>query len=139
MNIIVQKYGGTSVANKEKLEEVCKKIINTYNKKNGVVVVVSAQGDTTDLLLDKAKGYTNNNYEREMDLLLSTGEIQTIALLTMMLKDKGYNLKIEVDTSKRSISDAIKLLNPDNIIDINISNTPLEDIISDIYKKEDKK
>ena len=55
-----------------------------------------------------------------------------------ILKDKGYNLKIEVDTSKRSISDAIKLLNPDNIIDINISNTPLEDIISDIYKKEDK-
>lgn len=91
MNIIVQKYGGTSVANKEKLEEVCKKIINTYNKKNGVVVVVSAQGDTTDLLLDKAKEYTNNNYEREMDLLLSIGEIQTIALLTMMLKDKGYN------------------------------------------------
>ncbi len=55
-----------------------------------------------------------------------------------ILKDKGYNLKIEVDTSKRSISDAIKLLNPDNIIDINISNTPLEDIISEIYKKEDK-
>lgn len=56
-----------------------------------------------------------------------------------ILKDKGYNLKIEVDTSKRSISDAIKLLNPDNIIDINISNTPLEDIISEIYKNEDKK
>ena len=54
------------------------------------------------------------------------------------LKDKWYNLKIEVDTSKRSISDAIKLLNPDNIIDINISNTPLEDIISEIYKKEEK-
>ena len=70
---------------------MCKRIINTKNKKNGVVVVVSAQGDMTDLLLDKAKEYTNNNYEREMDLLLSIGEIQTIALLTMMLKDKGYN------------------------------------------------
>ena len=56
-----------------------------------------------------------------------------------ILKDKGYNLKIEVDTKKRSVSDAIKLLNPDNIVDINISNVPLEDIISDIYKKEDKK
>ncbi len=56
-----------------------------------------------------------------------------------ILKDKGYNLKIEVNTQKRSVSDAIKLLNPDNIIDINISNIPLEDIISDIYKKEDKK
>ena len=51
-----------------------------------------------------------------------------------ILKDKGYNLKIEVDTKKRSVSDALKLLNPDNIIDINISNVPLENIISDIYK-----
>ncbi len=56
-----------------------------------------------------------------------------------ILQDKGYNLKIEVDTKKRSVSDAIKLLNPDNIIDITISNTPLEDIISNIYKKEDIK
>ena len=56
-----------------------------------------------------------------------------------ILKDKGYNLKIEVDIEKRSVADAIKLLNPDNIIDINISNIPLEDIISNIYKKEDKK
>ena len=55
-----------------------------------------------------------------------------------ILKDKGYNLKIEVDTKKRSVSDAIKLLNPDKIIDINISNTPLEDIISDIYKDGEK-
>ena len=56
-----------------------------------------------------------------------------------ILRDKEYNLKIEVDTKKRSITDALKLLNPDNIIDINISNTPLEDIISDIYKNGDKK
>ena len=53
-----------------------------------------------------------------------------------ILKDKGYNIKIEVDIKKRSISDAIKLLNPDNIVDINISNVPLEDIISNIYKGE---
>ena len=55
-----------------------------------------------------------------------------------ILKDKDYNLKIEVDLKKKNISDAIKLLNPDNIIDINISNVPLEDIISDIYKAGDK-
>ena len=55
-----------------------------------------------------------------------------------ILKDKGYNLKIEVDTTKRNVTDAIKLLNPDNIIDINISNVPLEDIISDIYKNGEK-
>ena len=56
-----------------------------------------------------------------------------------ILKDKGYNLKIEVDTSKRTVSDALKLLNTDNIIDINISNIPLENIISEIYTKDDKK
>ena len=54
-----------------------------------------------------------------------------------ILKDKGYNLKVEVDTTKRSVADAIKLLNPDNIIDINISNVPLEDIIRNIYQKKD--
>ena len=51
-----------------------------------------------------------------------------------ILKDKDYNLKLEVDLKKKSISDAIKLLNPDSIIDINISNVPLEQIISNIYK-----
>lgn len=57
----------------------------------------------------------------------------------VILKDKDYNLKLEVDTKKRSIADALKLLNPDNIIDINISNIPLEDIISSIYKDGKKK
>ena len=55
-----------------------------------------------------------------------------------ILKDKGYNLKIEVDSKKKSVSDALKLLNPDNIVDINISNVPLENIISEIYKDGDK-
>jgi len=55
-----------------------------------------------------------------------------------ILKDKGYNLKIEIDTKKKNVTDALKLLNPDNIVDINITNVPLEDIISDIYKAGDK-
>lgn len=55
-----------------------------------------------------------------------------------ILKDKGYSLKIEVDLDKKSVTDVLKLLNQDNIIDINISNVPLENIISDIYKKGDK-
>ena len=55
-----------------------------------------------------------------------------------ILKDKGYNLKIEVDTKKKTVADALKLLNPDNIVDINISNMTLEDIISTIYQGEDK-
>lgn len=52
-----------------------------------------------------------------------------------VIKDKEYNLKLEVDTTKTSVAEAIKLLNPDNIVDINISNIPLEDIISSIYKE----
>ena len=56
-----------------------------------------------------------------------------------ILKDRGYNIKIEVDTTRKSVADAIKLLNPDNIIDINISNIPLENIISSIYKDGDTK
>ena len=55
-----------------------------------------------------------------------------------ILKDKDYNLKLEVDLKKKSISDAINLLNTDNIVDINISNVPLEEIISEIYKDGDK-
>ena len=53
-----------------------------------------------------------------------------------VLKDKGYNLKIEVDTTKVSVAEALKVLSPENIVDINISNTPLENIISEIYKGE---
>ena len=91
MDIVVQKYGGTSVVNKEKLELVIEKIISILNEENKVVVVVSAQGKTTDSLINKANEYCENTYNKEMDLLLSTGEIQTVALLTMMLKNKGYD------------------------------------------------
>lgn len=90
MDIVVQKYGGSSVASKEKLEFVIQKILSVANKDNRVVVIVSAQGKTTDSLINKAKEYCENTYNKEMDLLLSTGEIQTVALLTMMLKNRGY-------------------------------------------------
>ena len=91
MNIVVQKYGGSSVKDKEKLEKVIQKITDCKNKKNKMVVVVSAQGKTTNKLITKASKYSKNTYNKEMDLLLSTGEIQTVALLTMMLKDKGVD------------------------------------------------
>ncbi|MBR5227772.1 MAG: hypothetical protein IKV94_03950 [Clostridia bacterium] len=89
MNIIVQKYGGSSVATKEKLAIIINNIINEKDKGNSVVVVVSAQGKTTDQLVSLSKEYVNTNYPKEMDILLSTGELQTVALLTMMLKEKG--------------------------------------------------
>ena len=90
MNIIVQKFGGSSVKDKESLLHVIEKIKSEKENGNKVVVVVSAQGKTTDGLIAKAKEYTNNVYNKEMDLLLSTGEIVTVSLLTMMLKDIGY-------------------------------------------------
>ena len=91
MNIIVQKYGGSSVANKEKLEKVCENIIAYKNKKCKLVIVVSAQGNTTDTLVKKANEYANFPNKRDLDLLLTTGELQSIALLSMMLNEKGYN------------------------------------------------
>ena len=92
MNIIVQKYGGSSVADKEKLELICNKIIKEKNKNNDVVVVVSAQGKTTNNLIAKAEDYTNNNEfisKKDLDFLLSTGEMQTASLLSLMLNSKG--------------------------------------------------
>lgn len=87
MNIIVQKYGGSSVENKEKLEIICNNIKNRIKKNTKLVVVVSAQGKTTDSLIKKANEYSPNPSKRELDMLLMTGEIQTVSLLTMMLND----------------------------------------------------
>lgn len=91
MNIVVQKYGGSSVANKEKLEIICDKIISYAKRNINLVVVVSAQGKTTDALLKKAKEYSSTPNKRDLDMLLSTGEMQTASLLSMMLNDRGYN------------------------------------------------
>jgi aspartate kinase len=92
MNIIVQKYGGSSVENKEKLEKICDNITSYKKKKSDLVVVVSAQGKTTDNLINISKSYLKvNPNKRELDLLLSTGEIQTVALLSMMLNERGFD------------------------------------------------
>lgn len=87
MDIVVQKYGGSSVANKEKLLNIVENIKKEKEQKKSVVVVVSAQGKTTDGLIAKSREYVEHIYPKEMDLLLSTGELQTVALLTMMLKE----------------------------------------------------
>lgn len=91
MKIVVQKYGGSSVENKEKLEKICENIISYANKDTKLVIVVSAQGDTTDKLMSKANEYSKEPVKRELDLLLTTGEVQTVALLSLMLNEKGYN------------------------------------------------
>ncbi len=90
MSLIVQKFGGSSVANKERVFNVAQRIIDTYKNNNSVVVVVSAQGDTTDDLIEKAQEITKNPSKREMDMLLSTGEQISISLLAMAIHELGY-------------------------------------------------
>ena len=91
MGIIVQKFGGSSVANLEKLEKVSEHIIDEVKTHNQVVVVVSAQGKTTDRLIAEEKEVTKKVYPREHDVLVSVGEQITIAKLAMLLKSKNYN------------------------------------------------
>lgn len=87
--IVVQKYGGSSVADNEKLMNVAHKIKKCKDMLNDVVVVVSAQGKTTDLLIEKARSISKHISDREMDVLLSTGEIQSMTLLVMTLNKIG--------------------------------------------------
>ncbi len=88
-NIIVQKFGGTSVADTDKIKNVAKAVIREKNLGNDVVVVVSAMGHTTDILTKLAKEISPNPSSREMDMLLSTGEGVSIALLAMALQAQG--------------------------------------------------
>lgn len=89
MGIVVQKYGGSSVANAEKFRRVARRIAWKRQQGHDVVVVVSAPGDTTDDLLEKAAEITDHPDPREMDVLLATGEQISIALLTMALHEVG--------------------------------------------------
>ncbi len=90
MALIVQKYGGSSVADADKIKNVARRIIETKRQGNEVVVVVSAMGDTTDELIELARQINPNPDERELDVLLSTGEIVSSTLLAMALHGMGY-------------------------------------------------
>ncbi len=89
MGLVVQKYGGSSVKDAERVMNVANRIVNTYKEGNNVVVVVSAQGDTTDDLIEKAKEINPNASKREMDMLLATGEQISISLLAMAIEKLG--------------------------------------------------
>lgn len=89
MSLIVQKFGGSSVANWAKVENVARRVTDTYKEGNSVVVVVSAQGDTTDDFLEKAAEINTNPSKREMDVLLSAGEQISMALLAMAIEKIG--------------------------------------------------
>lgn len=90
MDTIVLKFGGSSVADNIKLNIVADKIIDLYNKNNNIVVVVSAQGKTTDNLLKEAYELSHIPDDRELDVLLSTGEQISISKLSILLNRLGY-------------------------------------------------
>lgn len=90
MALIVQKFGGSSVANKDRLFNVADIVTRTYAKGNKVIVVVSAQGDTTDDLIAKAKEVNEDASKREMDMLLTAGEQMSASLLAMAIEKLGY-------------------------------------------------
>lgn len=89
MSLVVQKYGGSSVSDAEALKRVARRIVDTKNAGNDVVVVVSAMGDTTDELLDLASQVTDNPPAREMDILLTAGERVSMSLLAMAVNELG--------------------------------------------------
>jgi aspartate kinase len=91
MALIVQKYGGTSVGTVERIQSVAQRIQQTVKENNSVVVVVSAMGKTTDGLVNLAQQISPNPSRREMDMLLSTGEQVTIALMSMALQELGQS------------------------------------------------
>ena len=90
MDTIVLKFGGSSVADNEKLKIVAQKIIGLYNKGHQIVVVLSAQGKTTDKLIGEAKELSDKTEDREMDVLLSAGEQMSTAKLSILLNNMGY-------------------------------------------------
>ena len=90
MKLIVQKFGGTSVKDKDRIFNVANIITETYKEGHNVIAVVSAQGDTTDDLIAKAEEINPNASKREMDMLLSTGEQISASLLAMAIESMGF-------------------------------------------------
>lgn len=123
MKLIVQKYGGTSVGTVERIKAVAARIKRYVENGYAVVVVVSAMGKTTDQLIDLAKQITRNPDKREMDMLLSTGEQVSIALLAMALHEIGINAISYTGSQVKVITDG------------NFSNARIQSIATDRIQK----
>jgi aspartate kinase len=107
MEIIVQKFGGTSVADAEKIRQAARRVIKTAEKGHGVVVVASARGKQTDQLVADALELNPNPPKREMDQLLSTGEIQTVSLFAMALDAMGCDAISYTGSQIRMLTDSV--------------------------------
>ena len=122
MNIIVQKYGGTSVGTPERIKAVAERIKGYVERKYSVVVVVSAMGKTTDGLIALSKEITQNPSKREMDMLLSTGEQVSTAMLAMALHETGIDAISYTGSQIKLITDG------------NFANAKIESISTDKIK-----
>ncbi|HEC74746.1 MAG TPA: aspartate kinase [Methylophaga aminisulfidivorans] len=120
MSLIVQKYGGTSVGTVERIKEVAKKIIEYRNQGHDLVIVVSAMSGETNRLIDLAKQLSDQPRGRELDVLLSTGEQVTIALLSMALMQMGIPAVSYTGSQVRILTDNSH--NKARIVDINEHN-----------------
>jgi len=121
MSLIVQKFGGSSVANAERVFNVASIVTDTYKEGNDVIVVVSAQGDTTDDLIEKANEINPSASKREMDMLLSSGEQISASLLAMAIEKLGYPVvsmtgwQAGITTDSNHSSARIRKINPERI------------------------
>ena len=106
MSLIVQKYGGSSVADAESIKRVASKIAQTKEAGFDVVVTVSAMGDTTDDLIDLAQQVSGQPHAREMDMLLTTGERISMALLAMAIRDLGFDARSFTGSQAGMMTDA---------------------------------
>lgn len=107
MGLVVQKYGGTSVATPERIKHVARRVVDTKLGGNDVVVVVSAPGDTTDHLIELAKQVNERPPAREMDMLLATGEQISIALLAMAIHAIGHSAISLTGAQVRILTDGV--------------------------------
>ena len=116
MGLVVQKYGGSSVADAESVKRVARRIVDTRKAGNDVVVVVSAMGDTTDELIDLAEQVSPMPTGREFDMLLTAGERISMALLAMAIKNLGHNAQSFTGSQAGVITDSVH--NKARIIDV---------------------
>ncbi|WP_072904018.1 aspartate kinase [Hathewaya proteolytica] len=123
MNIIVQKYGGSSVATTEKIKNIAKKVVGKASQGNVMVIVLSAMGKTTNHLIQLSEEVSSKPDKRELDQLLSTGEIVSISLLAMAIKELGYDAvsytgyQISIETTDTHGEGSIKDINSKKIME----------------------
>ena len=119
MSLIVQKFGGSSVKDAQRIENVAERIAETYLAGNDVIVVLSAQGDTTDDLIAKAAEINPKASKREMDMLLATGEQISVALCAMALEKRGLRCvslnAFQVGIQSTSVHSDARIRRPNNV------------------------